>query len=200
MTTPSPAEGQLEAWAVALAEEMLGMLPRRWRHDAAVIARAREIRDIAGNDGDLLVAAAALHDLGCAPGTKRCRLEPLDAAWFLQGLGAPKRLINLVANLDCGSIEAEMRGLGSLHVFPDEEGVVRDALWYCCLTVGAEGQPTTFAERDAVMHEDYVGDPITVRFFETATPELKAAIRRTEERLADLQLTEPDSLQEPSSR
>lgn len=175
----------LEAWALALAEELLGDTGRRWVHDQGTIARAQAIRGAFGDDGELLVAAAALHDAGCSPKARRSRLEPLDAGWYLREAGAPERLTNLVANLDCAQIEAQLRGLGGLLAeFPDEEGPVRDALWYCCLTAGADGRPTTLPEREAEVLVRYADDPIILRWYELAKPELQAAIARTEALLA----------------
>jgi hypothetical protein len=173
--------GELERWALALAEDLLGDSGRRWTHDLGVIARAREIREAYGEHGELLVAAAALHDTGCSPKARRSRLEPLDAGWYLRDAGAPERLINLVANLDCAQVEAELRGLDSLlGEFPDERGPVRDALWYCCLTVGPDGEPTTLAERASELRLRYASDPIILRWYERSEAELSGAIERTE--------------------
>ncbi|HEX4110210.1 MAG TPA: HD domain-containing protein [Solirubrobacteraceae bacterium] len=176
--------GELERWAVDLAEGLLGDSGRRWTHDLGVIARARDIREHLGEDGELLVAAAALHDTGCSPKVRRCRLEPLDAGWYLRDAGAPERLTNLVANLDAAQIEAELRGLHSLLAeFPDEGGPVRDALWYCCLTVGPDAQPMTLQQREDELLVRYAEDRIIVRWYELAKPELAGAIQRTEARL-----------------
>lgn len=175
----------LETWAVELAEELLSETGRRWTHDVGVLALAREIRGTFGEDGELLVAAAALHDTGCSPQVRRSRLEPLDAGWYLESVGAPERLTNLVANLDCAQLEAELRGLDSLLArFPDEEGPVRDALWYCCLTVGPDGERTTLEARAAELPERYSHEPIILRYFELAMPELAGAIERTERLLS----------------
>jgi hypothetical protein len=176
----------LEEWAVALATELLGDQGRRWTHDVAVIARARQISDVLGEDGELLVAAAALHDTGCSPRVRRSRLEPLDAGWYLRDRGAPRRLVDLVANLDCAQVEAKLRGLDSLLAeFPDEGGPVRDALWYLCLTVGPDGDTTTLAEREAELTVRYAHDPIILGWYERAKPELVGAIERTEALLAE---------------
>ena len=55
------------AWAKAIAERHLAAaLPGRWAHVQAVAARASEIVDAAPDDGELVVAAAWLHDVGYA--------------------------------------------------------------------------------------------------------------------------------------
>lgn len=111
----------------------------------------------------------------------RSRFEPLVAAWYLRDAGALERLINLVANLDASVVEAELRGLDSLlQGFPDERGPVRDALWYCCLTMGANGQPTTLAEREAEVRVRYADDAVILAWYERAKPLLTAAIDRTQ--------------------
>jgi hypothetical protein len=171
---------------VALATELLGDQGRRWTHDLGVIARARQIQGALGEDGELLVAAAALHDTGCSPRVRRSRLEPLDAGWYLRDAGAPQRLTDLVANLDCAQAEAQLRGLDSLLAeFPDEQGAVRDALWYCCLTTSPDGGTMTLAEREAELTVRYSADRIILAWYERAKPELVGAIERTEALLAD---------------
>ncbi|MFD6855509.1 HD domain-containing protein [Streptomyces diastaticus] len=49
-------------------------------------------------DRDLLVAAAWLHDIGYAPELRDTGSHPLDGARHLESLGAPARLVRLVAH------------------------------------------------------------------------------------------------------
>jgi HD superfamily phosphodiesterase len=46
---------------------MAEQLPRRWGHVQAVAAKAESLRPAAGDEADLLVMAAWLHDIGYAP-------------------------------------------------------------------------------------------------------------------------------------
>ena len=73
--------------------------------------------------GDVLVSAAWLHDIGYAPDVLESGFHPLDGARYLAGLGAPERVVNLVARHSYAILEAELRGIGDLvAVFPDEGG------------------------------------------------------------------------------
>jgi HD superfamily phosphodiesterase len=61
-------------------------------------------------DGDALVAAAFLHDVGYAPSLNWLGFHPVDGARFLRGLGR-ERLACLVAHHSGARFEAEERGL-----------------------------------------------------------------------------------------
>jgi HD domain len=178
--------GGLAEWAVSLAERQLAAdVPQRWAHTQAVVDRARSLRRAVAPDGELLVAAAALHDIGFAPGVLRHGFCLLDAAEFAEELGGPPRLVALIANHAAGKVEGGLRGFGhQLERFPDEGGPVRDALWYCCLTVGADGQDVSLEERKAAWAIRYAGDPVISRYVEIAMPELSAAVARAGEIVA----------------
>jgi hypothetical protein len=135
--------------------------------------------------GDVLVSAAWLHDIGYAPDVVETGFHPLDGARYLAGLGAPERVVNLVARHSNAILEAELRGLGALvAVFPDEGGALRDALWYCDLTTSPDGQPVTAPDRIAEIKARYGPGTIVTRFITDGAPELLAAVERTERRLA----------------
>jgi hypothetical protein len=79
-----------------------------------------------------LVCAAWLHDIGYTPALGVTGFHPLDGARFLVAAGVSRRLTGLVAHHSCAALEAELRGLAAeLAEFDDEDGAVRDALWYC---------------------------------------------------------------------
>ncbi|MFJ2147417.1 HD domain-containing protein [Streptomyces microflavus] len=88
------------AWAMAVAEaELSSPLPRRWAHTQGVAERAKEVRQVLGVNVGLLLAAAALHDVGYAPRLAATGFHPLDGARFLRDEhGAEERLVRLVAN------------------------------------------------------------------------------------------------------
>lgn len=172
-------------WAIRLAEDKLAAtLPQRWRHVQGTIGRAEDVATHLG-DRDVLVAAAALHDIGLAPDVVDTEASMLDGARWLHTAGASTRLVNLVAHCDCGRIEAALRGHDSAYDdFEDERSPTRDALWYCCLTSGADGQPVTVEQRMAAWGAAYAGNDVIARYAALARDELVAAVERTVARLA----------------
>lgn len=55
--------------------------------------------------------------------------HPLDGARYLRSVGAPDRVVNLVAHHSCALVEAQLRGLADeLVEFEDEQSPLRDAL------------------------------------------------------------------------
>ena len=174
------ASGAQEMARSLLAEA----LPRRWAHVQGVAGKAqRAAASLALSEA--LVAAAWLHDVGYAPGITDTGFHPLDGACYLVSLGAPARVVNLVARHSCAILEAEFRGLGRrLAAFPDECGTLRDALWYCDLTTSPNGEPVRAGDRIAEIKRRYGAGHIVTRFITEGAPELLAAVERTELRLA----------------
>jgi hypothetical protein len=90
-----------------------------------------------------------------------------------------------VAHHSCAALEADLRGLvAELTEFDDEDGVVRDALWYCDITTSPDGEPVDVAERIAEIKHRYGPDHLVTRFISLATPDLLAAVDRTEQLLS----------------
>lgn len=162
-------------------------LPRRWEHVQGVAGTADQVAAALALRREVLVSAAWLHDVGYAPEVVGTGFHPLDGARYLAGLAAPERVVNLVARHSNAILEAELRGLGGLvAVFPDECGALRDALWYCDLTTSPDGQPVSALDRIAEIKERYGPGHIVTRFITDGSPELLAAVERTERRLAGL--------------
>jgi putative nucleotidyltransferase with HDIG domain len=174
----------LIAWAFDIAEQKLADdVPRRWAHVRGVARQARTLDVVAGTDAELLEAAAVLHDVGYAPDLAATRFHPLDGARFLQGLGAPVRLVNLVAHHSYAALEARLRGLeNELAEFDDEGGLVRDGLWYCDLTTTPDGEVTSADGRIFEIKQRYGPGDLVTRFITEATTELLGAVGRTEQR------------------
>jgi putative nucleotidyltransferase with HDIG domain len=169
-----------------LAEALLAeYLPERWAHVRAVADLAERMREVPGVDGDTLVCAALLHDIGYAKDLDATGFHPLDGARYLRSAGVDDRVCSLVAHHSAAVHEARLRGLGDvLSVeFEDERSATRDALWYCDMTVGPNGRRTTLAERLAEIRGRYGVDHVVSRFAEQARRELAAAVARTEERM-----------------
>jgi putative nucleotidyltransferase with HDIG domain len=172
-------------WAYEVSERKLSAaLPRRWAHVLGVARKAHSLVHVVDQDASLLEAAAVLHDVGYAPDLATTGFHPLDGAVYLEKVGAPARLVDLVAHHSCAIREARLRGLGDqLSRFRDEGGPVRDALWLCDLTTTPDGKPTDFRSRVAEIKQRYGGGSLVANFIESAESDLAAAIARTEQRL-----------------
>lgn len=173
----------LKGWAEAEAVARLSALPRRLSHTHAVVRKAKKIAPIVGGEVDVLIAAAWLHDVGYSEELAVTRFHPLDGARHLAALGTPERLTNLVARHSCAIVEAKLRGLESeVGAYPDERGLIRDALWYCDMTTSPEGRSVTLEERLEEIQRRY-GQGVVSAFTEEARPCLVGAIERTVRRL-----------------
>lgn len=160
-------------------------LPRRWRHVQGVGRRAHVSSPLfQADEGELLVAAALLHDVGYAPDIAHTGFHPLDGARYLQKLDASERLCALVAHHSCAYREAELRGLSAeLAEWTDEETPLRDALWWADMTTSPDGETVSFERRVGEIQERYGPDDLVTFFIRQAEPELRAAVERTQERL-----------------
>lgn len=178
----------LTEWAYSLSKSLLSdPLPRRWVHSLGVAKRARSLSPVLGDDAELLEAAAVLHDIGYSPAIATTGFHPLDGARFLRDQErADERVVRLVAHHSCALLEAEERGLR--HELESEFELERpdlvDALLYCDMTTTPDGTQTTPTERLNEIVQRYGPDTIVGRFIQRADPEIHAAAKRVEERLA----------------
>jgi hypothetical protein len=145
------------------------------------------------DDRAALVSAAWLHDIGYANGVASTGFHPLDGARFLRSEGFDGRVTDLVAHHSCALVEADERGMyGELATeFHREGGPTADALWYCDMTTGPDGQDFAVTERLNEIRSRYGPDHVVTRFIDRAEREIVDAVRRTEERLAALAVS-PD--------
>ncbi|MGC5342934.1 HD domain-containing protein [Streptomyces sp. DT171] len=179
----------IEKWATQVAEaELSGTLPRRWAHTQGVAESAVALSHVLGQDTGLLIAAAALHDVGYAPRLAATSFHPLDGARFLrEECGADERLVRLVANHSFALLEAEERGLREelATEFPLlDEPLLVDALVYCDMTTTPDGDRTTAQDRVAEIRSRYGDDSVVGRFIRRAAPEIFASVERVEAALA----------------
>jgi putative nucleotidyltransferase with HDIG domain len=181
--------------ARTLAEACLAAeLPRRWVHVRAVAAKAEGIALVlADNDRPVLVSAAWLHDIGYASGIASTGFHPLDGARFLRQQGFDDRVTELVAHHSCAVVEAEEREMyGELAAeFHREYSPTADALWYCDMTTGPDGQDFDVLERLDEIRNRYGPDHVVTRFINRAELDIVDAVRRTEERLNALTQSHP---------
>ncbi|MFC4857649.1 three-helix bundle dimerization domain-containing protein [Actinophytocola glycyrrhizae] len=182
----SLTEVSLRTWAWLTARNLLaGELPRRWAHTWGVARRAQQIAPaFPAGDREVLVASAWLHDIGYAAEVTVTGMHQVDGARYLVGRGVPFRVAALVAHHAGAAAVAEFTGLAeALAVYDDEQGPVRDALWYCDMTTSPDGRPVTFRERMAELRRRRSADDPVVRALAVNEVERAAAVHRTEERL-----------------
>ena len=177
----------LAGWAANYAEELLSPLGDRWAHVQGVVRQARRVSPILpAADGDVLLAAAYLHDLGYAPCLVETGMHALDGARHLRAVGQ-ERLAGLVAYHSGARREAELRGLAAeLVEFPDEASATSMALTYCDMTTSATGQVVTFPGRLADVERRYGPDHIVTRSLRGAGPEVERCIAFVQERLSEV--------------
>lgn len=162
-------------------------LPRRWGHVQAVGKKALSVGDqlFAIEDASVLAMAAILHDVGYAPDLVKTGFHPLDGARWLREHGWDERVVALVAHHSCATIEAEERGLREeLEAeFANEDSVVTQALWFCDMTTGPDGDDVEVEARLAEILERYGPEHVVTRFIRRARPQILDAVRQTERRL-----------------
>ena len=180
-----PSHNEIQDWAETLARQQLESLPTRWHHTRSVAAQARNASVTVGaEDRPLLEAAAWLHDIGYGPEIADTGFHPLDGARYLEGRGAPTRLINLVANHSCARFEADERDmLPELRSYELEVGPVPDALIWADMTTGPTGQTVSVEERLAEILRRYTAESPVHRAIEEASADIVAAVSRVQKRL-----------------
>ena len=167
-------------WAEEIARKLLEIpLPRRWAHTQGVVAQAQSLTPILGEDADLLEAAAWLHDIGYSADLADTGFHPLDGArWLRDVQDASPMLCRLVANHTGALIEADERGLaGALSAeFPAASPFLADALTYCDMTTGPDGQPVSVDERLADIRARYGTGHIVSRSINRSSGQLRDAV------------------------
>jgi hypothetical protein len=172
--------------AAALAETKLAKaLPRRWRHVQSVARRARWVATTLSLPDDL-VAAAWLHDVGYAPKLAQTGFHPLDGARYLRCAGVDGQVVSLVAYHSCAQTEAGVRGLGAelAAQFSPADSLLADALLYCDMTTGPDGDYVRPAQRLAEIRRRYGPGHEVTRFVDLAHSEILTTASRVEIMLA----------------
>jgi HD superfamily phosphodiesterase len=170
-----------EAHALA-ASWLADAMPARWVHVRGVAERAAwasSLLDVAADD---LASAAWLHDIGYAPDLVASGFHPLDGARFLRSQGFDDRVVGLVAHHSYAAVEADLRGLGAVlrEEFPREESLTADALCYCDMTTGPDGDRVDVLDRLAEIRARYGPGDVVTQFVDRAEPEIVATVRRVE--------------------
>lgn len=174
------------SWAANRAQALLAALPRRVRHIAGVARTAAEVAPCLGLDRNLLVSSAWLHDIGYAPTVTGTGFHPLDGAQYLRAERVDARIVNLVAHHSHAVLEADERGLVEtlLGEFPKDESLPHDALSFCDMTTGPDGQRVDVRQRLAEIRDRYGPRDVVSRFIDRAEPHIIATVERVEAQLA----------------
>jgi hypothetical protein len=178
----------LADWAEETARTILQTsLPRRWAHSQGVAAQARTLAPVLGKHTGLVTAAAWLHDIGYAPDLIDTGFHPLDGARYLGDTRqASDMLCRLVAHHSCATIEAAEYGLdGQLaREFEPPRRSLADALIYCDMTTGPDGEHLSVEQRLAEIRSRYgPADPVS-RALARSAPQLTRAVTRVRRKLA----------------
>jgi HD domain-containing protein len=180
------------AWASEIAKDLLELpLPRRWAHTQGVARQARSLAPILGENAQLLEAAAWLHDIGYNPRLRVLNFHSLDGARYLRDVeGADDLLCRLVAGHSCASIAAEWGGFAEemLREFPPASEDLSDAMTYCDMTTGPDGELVSVGPRLAEIRERRGSEESIIRWLDLAGPPLIRAVRETERRLQAVEL------------
>jgi len=138
-------------------------------------------------DGELLEAAAWLHDIGYSPELVATGLHGLDGARYLRDAQhADEMLCRLVAHHSCAIIEAEERGLAHLlrEEFEPAPIPLADALTFCDMTTSPNGEPVPVTRRLAEVHDRYGEGHLVSRSIRRATPMIIDAVDHVHARKA----------------
>jgi putative nucleotidyltransferase with HDIG domain len=176
------------AWAETTAHKLLGVpLPRRWAHSQGVAATAGTLASVLGDDADMLTAAAWLHDIGYSPDLHDTGFHPLDGARYLRDVEhSEPMLCRLVAHHSCAMVEAAERGIDAdlLREFEPAPPDLADALIYCDMTTGPDGQNTSVGRRLAEIRTRYGPGHVVSRALARSSPQITAAVSRVQRKLA----------------
>jgi hypothetical protein len=182
------------SWARQVARSLLAEpLPRRWAHVQGVAATALSLTPVLGDNCDLVVAAAWLHDIGYSPTVVSTGFHPLDGARYLRTtLHASDMVCRLVAHHSCAISEADIRGLGATlrSEFRPPPWSLGNALAFCDMTTGPDGQRMTVEGRLADIRARYdPQDPVS-RAINRTESQLTAAVGGVARKLASSESAE----------
>jgi predicted hydrolase (HD superfamily) len=153
-----------------------------------VAAAAESVADIVGgDDAEMLICAAWLHDIGYSIECDLAGFHPLDGARYLRDiLDADDRLCRLVAHHSCAVVEAEKRGLDKelLAEFAPVDGLIADALTYCDMTTSPRGERVDVQVMLDEILERYGPGSVVAESIEQARPQIERSARVVETAMA----------------
>ncbi len=173
--------------ARSAAESLLSGMGRRWRHVQGVGAAADRLAselDVGSVAGDVVRAAAWLHDIGYAPPLVDTGFHPVDGARFLRAHGVPELVVSLVAYHTGAVFEAEQRGLADeLAAFAEPPSELLDVVTFADLTTGPDGAEMSVTQRLSEILVRYPEYSPVHRAVTASSPSLLAGADRVAEHL-----------------
>ncbi|MGO9351298.1 MAG: HD domain-containing protein [Mycobacterium sp.] len=169
--------------ARVIAEQRLGSVAPRWAHVRGVAAAVeRMAAGLAAIEGEAVVAAAWLHDVGYAPSVRRSTgFHPVDGARFVRAQGFPAVVVSLVAYHTGAVFEARERGLlEALAEFSEPPELLLDVLTCADMTTGRDGSRVRVEDRVSEILSRYPESNPVHRAIERAAPSLLAAVARVD--------------------
>lgn len=169
--------------AASAAAELIGAEPERWAHTLAVVHAARGVAgQLPASDGERLIAAAYVHDIGYAAALVDTGLHHLDGARWLRANGGVA-VASLVAHHTSAREEAHLRALDALADFPPDDPMLDAALTYCDVVSGPAGEPMSLDERIADVAHRYGETDVVACGLRLAVPRLVGQIGQVEQLL-----------------
>lgn len=170
-------------WSVERSQEiarefMLGS-GDRWSHTVAVGQAAEQLAEQSDLVTDVLISAAWVHDIGYAAELVDSGMHAVDGARALLRLGAPDRVVALVAHHTGARLEAEERGLLSEWMeMPTPNRLSLDILTLIDLSTSPTGQPVMAVDRITEILNRYDDDHPVHRAVTRSQGELLASSAR----------------------
>ena len=178
---------QMVASAADLTRSVLYFNPDRLAHSQAAARRAELLAlAVDRESAPLLVAAAWLHDIGYAPGLRDTGYHPIDGARYLQSLGWPPAICNLVAHHSGARFVATVLQLDrQLDPYPFSQDAISDALTVADQTTGPRGEAMTVEQRMSDMLRRHgpnspnaLANPLRERYIRSAATRVAERLER----------------------
>ena len=171
--------------AESLVARLFGRGSGRYRHMVGAARAAHHAGGLLleGEDLEVLVDAAFLHDVGYA--VPRTGFHSVDGAELLLREGWPVRVASLVAHHSYARTVAPAAGrIAALARFPLETGLVHDLLVYADMSVEPGGSSVLLEQRIADIGRRHVGCTPTGEVHDERAAQLRAAVARVDGELA----------------
>ncbi len=177
---PSRQSPDLLTWCATTARRHLAPQGQRFRHTAEVAHKAARVGHLLPpSEAHDLEAAALLHDIGYADDLAATGLHQIDGARWVASQGLPS-IAGIIAHHSEADIELGLRGRGAMLIeFEVSDQRLLDALTYCDMTTGPDGETMGLDERIEEVGERRGRDSVVYAALTLARPRLELAIERT---------------------